>query len=186
MHFQLASKLFLSIRKTIYSSLIESHLRFGALKYGLASPKLLQKIAVLQRKAIRLVARTKYNSHTDVLFRKFKFLKHDYLIQLNQCIFICQYCYKQLPKSFDKMFQYLPPSEQVLCDHDYNFQQKNYNKKFLCQFPIVQILNTWNSSHLLIKAEADITLMKTPFIAKKLSTYEEECLKQYCYTCKRI
>ena len=132
----------INIRKTIYSSLIESHLRFGSIIYGSASPKLLEQISVLQRKAIRLVARTKFNSHTDVLFRKFKFLKHDDLIKLNQCIFIRQYCNKQLPKSFDKMFQYLPLSEQVFRDHDYNFQQKTYSKKFLSQFPIVQILKT--------------------------------------------
>ena len=41
------------------------HLKFGALNYGSANPKLLDQIAILQRKVIRLVARNKYNSHSD-------------------------------------------------------------------------------------------------------------------------
>ena len=90
-----------------------------------------------------------------------------------------------MPKSFDNMFQYLPLSDQVYRDHDYNFKPKTCNKNFLCHFPTVQLLRAWNRSHLLVKSEAEINLMKATFISQKLSTYEEECVKQFCYICKR-
>ena len=45
----------LRIRKSLYSSLIKSHLRFGAIIYGAANPNYLEAISILQRKAIWLM-----------------------------------------------------------------------------------------------------------------------------------
>ena len=47
-------------------------------------------IEILQRKAIRLVARAKYTAHTqtDPLFRMFKILNHCNLLVLNQNGFV--------------------------------------------------------------------------------------------------
>ena len=39
--------------------------------------KLLDPISAIQRKAVRLVTRAPYNAHTDVLFKKYQFLKFD-------------------------------------------------------------------------------------------------------------
>ena len=118
----------LKIRKTIYSSLFESHLRFGCIIFGAADKKLLDPISVIQRKAVWLVARAPYNAHTDVLFKKYQFLKFDDIVQLSQCIFLRQYSNKQLPISFKDMFKYLPISLQVYRHQEYNFELKIVNK----------------------------------------------------------
>ena len=175
----------LKIRKTIYSSLFESHLRFGSIIFGAASKKLLEPISVIQRKALRLVARASYNAHTDVLFKQYNFLKYDDIIHLNQCIFMRQYSNKQLPTSFTNMFQYLPLSQQVYRDHDYNFVPQIVNLPNLNFFPTIQMLRTWNCSNLHIKSEAEIIKMKETFITKCLSNYKEECVKLTCYVCNR-
>ena len=175
----------LKIWKTIYSSLFESHLRFGSIIYGAATKKLLEPISVLQRKALRLVARASYNAHTDILFKQYNFLKYDDLINLSQCIFIRQYSNKQLLISFKNMFQYLPLSEQVYWDHDYNFVPLKVNMSNLNFFPTVQMVRTWNCSNLFIKCEAEIITMKEIFITQCLSKYDEDCVKLNCYVCSR-
>ena len=173
----------LKIRKTIYRSLIESHLRFGTIIFGDANPKLIEPISVLQRKAIRHVARVQYNAHTDNLFKSFQFLKYDDIVQLNQCIFVRQYINKQLPNSFVNMLKYLPLSQQIYRDHEYNFITPIVNKTCLKFFPIVQLVKAWNRSSLLVKSEADIKTMKESITSKCLSKYEEECFIEDCYVC---
>ena len=56
----------LKITKPIYCSLFESHLRFGCIIFEAADKKLCDPISVIQRKAVRLVARAPCNAHTDV------------------------------------------------------------------------------------------------------------------------
>ena len=96
----------IKIRKTIYSSLFESHLRFGSISFGAASKKLLEPISVIQRKALRLVARASYNAHSDVLFKHHNFLKYDNIIHLHQCIFMRQYF--QLPLQICSITYHFP------------------------------------------------------------------------------
>ena len=175
----------LKIRKTIYSSQFESHLRFGSIIYGAATKRLLEPISILQIKALRLVARASYNAHTDILFKQYNFLKYDDLIHLTQCIFIRQYSIKQLPISFKNMFQYLPLSEQVYRDHDYNFVPLKVNISNINFFPTVQMVRTWNCSHLFIKCEAELITMKEIFITQCLSKYDKDCVKLNCYVCSR-
>ena len=50
----------------IYNSLILSHINYGILLWGSKSAKLDK----LQKKAIRILSCSKYNAHTDPLFKK--------------------------------------------------------------------------------------------------------------------
>jgi len=62
------------IMKVIYDSLISCHIKYGLLVWGETD----ERIAKLQKKAIRVVANTKFNAHTDPLFNRFGILKiHD-------------------------------------------------------------------------------------------------------------
>ena len=56
--------------KTLYESLISSHLNYGILAW-LSNNTVLYK---LQRKAIRTVANAKYNAHTEPLLNSLDFL----------------------------------------------------------------------------------------------------------------
>ena len=160
-------------------------MRFGSIIYGADTKQLLEPISVLQRKALQLAARASYKAHTDILFKQYNFLKYDDLIHLTQCIFMRQYSNKQLPISFKNMFQYLPLSEQVYRDHDYNFVPLKVNMYNLNFFPTVQMVRTWNCSNIFIKCEAEITTMKETFITQCLSRYDEDCVKLNCYICSR-
>ena len=175
----------LKVRKLIYRSLFESHLHFGSVLYGATQPKNLEQIEVVQRKALRLVSRSKYNAHTDPLFKQHDMLKLSDLIKLNQTIFVRQHKNGRLPTSFHNFFQDIPPDEQKSRDDDYNLKPKEVADRSLLYFPGNQIIRAWNSNNLLIKSEADCAILKESFKQNKLELYEEDCLKQNCYVCNR-
>ena len=55
----------------IYNTLIQSHINFGILLWG-QDP---QRLVTMQKKAIRAVTSSKYNSHTEMSFKHLKILK---------------------------------------------------------------------------------------------------------------
>ena len=173
----------LKVRKLIYRSLFESHLHFGSLLYGATQPKNLEQIEVVQRKALRLVARAKYNAHTDPLFKRHEMLKLSDLIKLNQTLFVRQYKNGKLPPSFHNFFQDIPFDEQKSRDDDYNLKLNQLADRSLLYFPGNQMIRAWNSNNLLIKSEADCTTLKENFKQNKLDLYEDDCLKPNCYVC---
>ena len=59
------------ILKLIYNSLIGSKIKYGLLSWGSCS----ERIFKLQKKAVRVITNSKYNSHTDALFKKLYILK---------------------------------------------------------------------------------------------------------------
>ena len=83
------------------------------------------------------------------------------------------------------MFQYLPLSQQVYRDHDYNFVPLIVNHRNLQFFPAIQIVRTWNGSNIYAKCEAEVFKMKDIFISQCLSNYEEYCEKSNCFVCSR-
>ena len=62
------------ILKSIYQSLFESHLHFGSIVWGCAKQNILNKIEILQKKAIRHVFNLKYNAHTAEYFKRHNYL----------------------------------------------------------------------------------------------------------------
>jgi hypothetical protein len=173
------------IRKLIYSSLFESHLRFGSIIYGASHPNILAPISVLQRKAIRLVNKSKYNAHAEPLFKSCNLLKFDDIIKLDQILFMKQYSDNFLPPSFQNFFKCIPLEDQKCRDDAYNFTQKLFKLKYLFHFPAVQLIHSWNRADMTIKSEGAITTVKSSFISNKLSQYEEECYKTKCFVCNR-
>ena len=173
------------IRKLIYHSLLESHLHFGSIIYGATHQKNLGQIEAVQRKAIRVLTRSRYDEHSDPLFRKHEILKLGDLIQLNQTLFVRQYKNGKLPDSFTGFFQDVPLNEQKSRDDDYNLKQNQINNNTLLYFPSSQIIRSWNQNSILLKSEADITNLKDDFVRKKLNSYDESCVKPNCQVCRQ-
>ncbi len=72
---------------TIYNSLILSHLNYGILIWGYENDRLTK----LQKKAIRIITLSKYNAHTEPLFKRLKLLKLIDLLHLNELKFYYKY-----------------------------------------------------------------------------------------------
>ena len=56
------------IMKTLYSSLIESHLQYCTLLWANSHVTHMRKLQLLQKKAIRIITSSHYIAHTDPLF----------------------------------------------------------------------------------------------------------------------
>ena len=56
--------------KTLYYSLIHSHLSYGTLIWGSAFQYRLRQLEVIQKKAVRNICNAVYNAHTDPLFKQ--------------------------------------------------------------------------------------------------------------------
>ena len=90
--------------KTLYHSLINSHFSYGINAWGNANSKVLHPSIMLQKRAIRVINRKQYNSHTDPLFKASKILKLSDLFEYQSALFMYDYLHNSLPESFDNMF----------------------------------------------------------------------------------
>ena len=100
------------IMNTLYYSLILSHLQYCTLLWANTYSSCLNKLRILQKKAIRIITQSHYLAHTDPLFSKLKLFKLDYV-----------YMYKStkglLPDSMSSM---VIPIHNV---HDHNLRNQN-------------------------------------------------------------
>ncbi len=60
-----------SLRK-LYFSMVHSHLSYGINVYGCATSTALEKLRIMQKKAIRVISNANYRAHTAPLFRELK------------------------------------------------------------------------------------------------------------------
>ena len=86
------------VLKTIYASLTESQLLYGLIIWGSKAMGSTNHLFILQKKAIRILDRAKYNSHTEPLFKRHKLLKLPDLYQLVSIKFYCSIAEKICPE----------------------------------------------------------------------------------------
>ena len=166
---------------TIYNSLFVSHISQSILVWGHVSDRIFK----LQKRAIRIVFKCKYNSHTDVLFKKNKLMKCNDIYKTAAAKFYFKYKNKQLPVYFDSMFEPVPLA------HEYNTRQliprpQVSRKKFTShriRFLIPKIISELPTS-------VSDTLFTHSLYAFGNYTksffynqYSDECLIPNCYVC---
>ena len=92
------------IMKTLYSSLIESHLQYCTLLWANSHVTNIRKLQLLQKKAIRIITSSHYIAHTDPLFSITKLLKLDDMYTYQLGIFMHKVKHFQLPQHMSSMF----------------------------------------------------------------------------------
>jgi len=65
----------LNTLKTVYYSLIYSHLQYCISTWGMASRNALNPLEKLQKQIVRIITTHSYTAHTNPLFQKLNFLK---------------------------------------------------------------------------------------------------------------
>jgi hypothetical protein len=81
------------ILKTLYNSLILPHLTYGVLLWGRGNTRLF----TLQKKAVRIITNSKFNAHTNPIFKDLCFLKVVDIYNISVLKFYYLYCHNQLP-----------------------------------------------------------------------------------------
>ena len=151
---------------TIYNTLIIIHLNYGILTWGFNSDRILK----IQKKIARSITLSKYNAHTEPIFKTLKLLK------IND-IFKCQTpksCYKlingNLPLYFNHGDWYSPISNI----HCYNTRRQN------------KLFTYWNNHEFAkrcLRHEVVITFNNTPLIIlNKIPTHSINGFSLYSKT----
>ena len=92
----LTSKLLL----TVYNSLILPYFIYYNLIWSNAFESKLNKLVIVQKKAIRIIGKAEYLDHTDSLFKQFGLLKIDDIDQQHISVFVYTFIRKELPANF--------------------------------------------------------------------------------------
>ena len=90
--------------RTLYFSLVYPYLCYCVGVWGYTYPSNLKRVVTLQKRAIRIISKSKFDAHTDPLFKELKMLKLDSIIRFHICKLMFLYRHGLLPESFDNMF----------------------------------------------------------------------------------
>ena len=84
--------------KTLYNTLIQSHLTYGVQAWGIGNTVI--KLQTLQKRALRIINNKRYRSHIDPIFKSKNILKTTENHKLHVSLFMFHYYHKTLSKSF--------------------------------------------------------------------------------------
>lgn len=167
---------------TLYNALVLPHINYGILTWG----NNLNRVQKLQKWAVRVITNSKYNAHTDPLFKKLNLLKATDIYQCNILKFYFKYENKLLPYYFENMFESLPPP------HSYNTRNRGQ--------PLFNIPRTISASRSIRYALPSLLSNTPDCITEKVnthsmngftnyikkhycSTYTDTCQISNCYVC---
>ena len=173
-----------NILKLIYSALIQPHLNFGVLLWGINTKRILK----LQKWAMRAITSSKYNAHADPLFKRLNILKIDDIYKLSALKFYYKYSKDQLPRSFHG---FLDP---ITLNHTYQTRNRNVPlhpvpksvlAKSTIRYTIPDLLAS-TPSCILDKIDTH-SMQGFSLYAKKyfISQYRESCNINGCYICNK-
>ena len=121
------------IMKTLYSSLIASHLQYCTLLWANSHVTHIRKLQLLQKKTIRIITSSHYIAHTDPLFAMTKLLKIEDLYKYQLGIFMHKVTHSQLPQNMSSMF--------LRTDKIHSHKLRNQNAYFIQQIRTNQEIN---------------------------------------------
>ena len=173
------------VLQTIYNTLILPHMTYGILAWGRHT----NTIHKIQKRAIRIIAASKYNAHTEPLFKQINLLKACDNCKLQELKFYHKLINRQLPKYFERFV------------YQTNLDLHNYNTRRGHRLHIPRINHAFaqlNIRHSVIQTVNSIpdnvsekirthslkgfsTYAKNYFISK----YETTCEIANCYVCQQ-
>ena len=167
----------------IYNSFINSHINYCILAWGFK----LSKITTLQKKAIRIVAGSKYNSHTDPIFIALRCLKANDIFRLAKIKFYYQFMHGTLPSYFLKLP--LVSNSTVhcyntrVCKNLHTLKSKTSFGKLCIRYDIpITINNLDDQIRNRLETHSQNHVCKI-YKEATLTKYNNTCTIQNCYIC---
>ena len=170
------------ILRILYNSLILPHLQYSILAWGFK----MGRLEKLQKRAVRIISLSKYNSHTNPLFKKLNLLKLNDLFELNVLKLYYKYKKNNLPFYISNMFSYFNAG------HSYNLRTEYILEDHGSIRPSGDNCIRHYLPSAINKSKPD-TLEKIlthiiqgfAFYIKRttISNYRAECLIRNCYIC---
>ena len=175
----------LTVKLILYNSLILLHLHYGILMtWGYKC----DRINKLQKKAIRIVSLSKYNAHTEPIFKRLQLLKVADILKIQELKFYYRFMHNTLPRYLQRI-----AFHQNSTIHDHNTRRQNKlhitrtNHEYAKRCIRHNIPRTINNTTALIINKID-THCQTGFVtyAKMhyIRLYIEHCEITNCYICR--
>ena len=190
----------------IYNSLFLSHISYGITSWGF---NMCTRISKLQKKVIRFLTNSKFNSHTAPLFKQLGLLKAVDIFKLAYFKLLYKYENRKLPSYFNGMFvlqhdnvvirprrihrtpQRFNITEEILPYNNVcNFKIKHTNSKFcrLCiRYKIPELIKDNYFPKIVLEKMYTHSYSGFTKYAKTytISKYKATCKIRNCYVCKK-
>ena len=172
------------IKVLLYNTLLLPHINYCILSWGYKC----DRITKIQKRAIRLINLSKYNAHTEPIFKQFKLLKVNHILQMQEFKFYHKFKNNTLPAYLQHLN--LLPNSSI---HSHNTRGKTdlhihrtthtFAKQCLRQ-NIPVLLNNAPSSitdkFLTHSIQGFSNYVKNHFVNK----YQQHCTIPNCYICQ--
>ena len=170
--------------KTLYYTLIQSHLTYGVQAWGNGSTVI--KLQTLQKRALRIINNKRYRSHTDPIFKSENILKITDIHKLHVSLFMFDYYHKTLPKSFE---HYIPTynlatNTRITRQHN-QIRTGKPRTNFSSKLPLHHFTKLWNNLEYTIQNLKSRHKFKYVISKQYLSSYlnQVHCLNPRCVEC---
>ncbi len=156
----------------LYFALILPHLSYCSEVWGNTHKTKLDRIRILQKKAIRIVCKAGFREHSEQLFKQTRSLKFDDIVRVKTCLVMYQANSNSLPKHIQDNFT------KVSSIHKYGTrQQDNLHTKLanttLKQKCISHVgIKLWNNLDSNIKLSNNIKQFHKKIKIKTISKYQ--------------
>jgi len=127
----------------IYSSIMHCHLNYGCILWGNCYKKLLNRIGVAQKKALRVICHKSYNTPSSSLFKAKNILKVDDLYKYQVCQFMYKIDHKLIPTPLVNMYNRRKETHQYSTRHCQDFSLPLYKNAKICRSFIVTGPKLW-------------------------------------------
>jgi hypothetical protein len=170
---------------TLYNSLILPHLNYGVLLWGSKADKL-EKI---QKRVVRIITCSKYNAHTNPIFKKLSLLKATHICALHELKFCFKLQHNNLPYYFsNSVFRQFQSIHSHNTRRSNNYQMPKIKHAFMKCSVRYRIPFTFNNTPKLITDKIhthSFSSYKRYIKTYYLNSYDTVCQIRHCYVCNR-
>ena len=162
--------------KLIYHALCESHINFACIIWG-QNISTINRLYILQKKALGIINFKEHNSHSSPLFHYSKIIKIADKVKIENCLFINKNTNNKLPSIFNNWFTFSSMSHnyQTLVASKGNLQIPSVQTTYVKNAFVYMVIKTWND----IQKEIKGVMLNTFSLVKLKSLLIELYLNMY-------
>ena len=176
--------------KAIYYSIFHCYLIYCVPIWSCCSQKLIKNISLMQKKAIRLVNGSRYNEHTEPIFKELGILPLDKLIEFFNLQFMQNFIQGLLPISFNNVWTTnearRPENSHHILRNSSDLTVPFTRLASLSKHPLVNLPKTWlefkNENVKILRNKIDFKLQLKKHLLSELSS-EIFCGRLLCPSC---
>jgi Reverse transcriptase (RNA-dependent DNA polymerase) len=175
--------------KLLYYSLIHCHLIYCNTLWGCAADSTINELFLKQKKAIRLISKESYNSHTQPLFCKSEILPVPSLIKFFQLQFMHSYFHNLVPQSFNRIWitnlNRREEDDVPNLRNDQDIAVPFARTKFAQKMPLTFFPKTWNDFTDIIKYDPNRKIFSNKLKKLMFDKLAEDflCIRPNCPVC---